>query len=113
MFLCTNTLQVSFHDFVWLYELEQESTSKKQKLTSTNQTEAVQSPTSPAGISYGSGDVVLRRNPRRMTMPARLHRNRELSLLSPILSDNSPAEKRPPSNDVTGIQAAGCNHDKV
>lgn len=100
---------MSFDDFVWLFELERESTSKKQKLT--GQTEEVQPPfydesppTSPTRVSYGGVDVILRKNQRRMTMPARLqrHGNRELSILSPITSHNSSAGKRPPSNDVTG-----------
>lgn len=111
---------MSFDDFVWLFELEQESTSKKQKLNPldlNDQSEASvspsaspsenlhieSSPTSPNEMSYGEG-VVLRRNPRRMTMPARLNRHgRDLSLLSPI-SAYSSAGKRPPSNDLTGTK---------
>lgn len=105
---------MSFDDFKWLFELE-DSASKKPKLTSEGQVRtqgnAAPSPgnrgiiASPATFnesfySSNGGEVVLRQNPRRMTMPARLNRHgRDLSTISPITFQSG---KRPPSNDLTG-----------
>lgn len=119
---------MSFGDFVWLFELERETTSKRQKpnlpdvkahsrtkpispsekhyTISTNSTSRYteSSPTSPGNSFHeiDTGGVVLRRNQRRMTMPARLQRHKDLALLSPIQPEGSLATKRPPSNDLTG-----------
>ncbi len=122
---------MSFNDFIRLFELEREASSKKKELnlpdrvaqgepvhhddkllTSEDQGTATSSRKYIAS-SPNSGDpfhametggVVLRRNPRRMTLPARLQRRgRELPFLSPIQSEMSPVAVRPPSNDLTGI----------
>lgn len=109
--------------------MEREAASKKQKLDSgrtltskgegnkkpsptkshhTVDSDNTASPTSPSDTSYGdnTGGVVLRKNPRRMTLPSKLHRHgRDLSFLSPIKPEKSPAARRPPSSDVTGINS--------
>lgn len=86
-------VQVSFDDFEWLFEMEGDTASKKQKLSL---------PAATDHQEHYTGEVVLRRNTRRMTMPARLQRHRDLPLLSPIQVEGSPAAKRPPSSDLTG-----------
>ena len=103
---------MSFDDFMWLFELERESTSKKPKFSPQDLMDGSEttphgrytesSPISPQKLPYGGGEVVLRKNARRMTMPARLQRHaKDFSMLSPIQQD-SPTRRRPPSNDVTG-----------
>lgn len=101
---------MSFDDFVRLFELERETSSKKQKLNvpdhDTSRTGAYNLESSPnpdnSFRTPETGNVVLRRNPRRMTLPARLqHRSKDLPFLSPIPSQ-SPVPMRPPSNDLTG-----------
>lgn len=111
---------MSFNDFVQLFEREREASSKKQKLyladqgtttfkdhctSSSNGAVKKYVESSPnSDDAMDTGGVVLRRNSRRMTLPARLQkRGRELPFLSPIHSQTSPVAKRPPSNDLTGI----------
>lgn len=117
-----------FDDFVWLFELESDATSKKQKLSvpghqgmgeshytiptgsTPNYVESSPAKANDSLHEANTGEVVLRRNPRRMTMPARLQRHRDLPLLSPIQAERSPATKRPPSNDLTGTCIAIIMH---
>lgn len=94
---------------MWLFEHEREASSKKQKLdhsvASTPKQHTEPAPDSDDSFhGMDTGDVVLRRNSRRMTLPARLQKHsRELPFLSPIQSQPSPVSLRPPSNDLTGI----------
>ena len=111
---------MSFDDFKWLFELE-DSASKDSKLTSGGQeqvnTHSNAAPSSgnreivasaaTSNESYYSsngGEVILRHNARRMTMPARLNRHgRDLSTISPITFQSG---KHPPSNDLTGSRVS-------
>ena len=112
-------MQVSFNDFVRLFEMEREGVSKKQNSSLVdqggyhNETPNPYEGNRPANTSspnndssfnaLDTGGVVLRQNPRRMTLPARLQRyGRDLPFLSPIQSEMSPLAMRPPSNDLTG-----------
>ena len=109
---------MSFDDFMWLFELERETNSKKQKLiprdqkaidisnkaySSDKHSSLINDSSASESLQFGSNfeGVVLRSNARRMTMPAKLqHRGQKMAFLSPI-SARTP--KQPPANDLTGL----------
>ena len=109
-------MQVSFDDFVWLFELERDSTENKGRpemvavesipAETTNTVTSCSTPISKAGDSFQevyAGEVILRRKPRRMTMPARIQNSRGLPPLSPILAEQIPTGRHPLTSDPAGI----------